>query len=88
MRLRVAKCGSTRFLCCRHRATRACVCGCVQVGFEEVERFAFYERAKKGFAVVATGCGHAQHNVSSNCDNTMVVLLCGAGRRHCTGTSY
>lgn len=25
------------------------------VQFEEVERFAFYERAKKAFAVVATG---------------------------------
>jgi L-fucose mutarotase len=24
--------------------------------FEEVERFAFYERSKKAFAVVATGC--------------------------------
>jgi L-fucose mutarotase/ribose pyranase (RbsD/FucU family) len=26
------------------------------VDFVEVERFAFYERAKKAFAVVATGC--------------------------------
>lgn len=26
-----------------------------QVDFEMVERFAFYERAKKAFAVVATG---------------------------------
>jgi hypothetical protein len=28
---------------------------CVQAPLEKVERFAFYERAKKAFAVVATG---------------------------------
>ena len=28
---------------------------CFKVSIEKVERFAFYERAKKAFAVVATG---------------------------------
>lgn len=28
----------------------------VQSSLETVERFAFYERAKKAYAVVATGC--------------------------------
>ena len=31
------------------------VIGYVQITFEQVERFAFYERAKKAFAIVHTG---------------------------------
>ncbi|MFC4301917.1 L-fucose mutarotase [Cohnella boryungensis] len=35
----------------------------LQAPFEEVERFAFYERAKKAYAIVATGEGALYANV-------------------------
>ena len=34
-----------------------------EIGFERVERFAFYDRARKAFAVVATGENRPYGNV-------------------------
>lgn len=42
---------------------RAIVAEHDKAGFEEVERFAFYERAKKAYAVIATGEGALYANI-------------------------
>lgn len=60
----------------------------MQVKVELIERFAFYERAKTAFAVVATGYVHMLYEKNMYISWTVHVLLIHTVKVHSMETSF